>query len=99
MIDDELSRAVAAYIRGAGLAWPHRSLDAVAGATDADAAARLGPHLKQLADETVYWPVDWNHHDWGSAIELVRRELVERHPELSSEAVEALVWDFSYAHW
>lgn len=25
--------------------------------------------------------------------------LAERHPELSSEAVEALVWDFSYAHW
>ena len=65
----------------------------------ADAAERLGPHLKRLADETVYWPVDWNRHDLGSAMEVVRRGLAERHPELSSAAVEALVWDFSYAHW
>ena len=99
MIDDELSRAVVAYIRGAGLAWPHRSLDAVAGVMDADAAERLGPHLKRLADEAVYWPVDWNRHDLRSAMEVVRSGLAERHPELSSEAVEALVWDFSYANW
>jgi hypothetical protein len=55
----------------------------------------------------VYWPVDWNRHDLLptmerdllSAMEVVRSGLAERHPELSSEAVEALVWDFSYAHW
>ena len=99
VIDDELSGAVVAYIRGAGLAWPHRSLDAVAGAMGADAAERLGPHLKRLADEAVYWPVDWNRHDLLLAMEVVRGGLAERHPELSSEAVEALVWDFSYAHW
>jgi hypothetical protein len=32
-------------------------------------------------------------------MKVVRDGLAERHPELSSEAVEALVWDFSYAHW
>jgi len=99
VIDDELSRAVVAYIRGAGLAWPHRSLDAVAGAMGADAAERQGPHLKRLADEAVYWPVDWDRHDGLSAMDVVRGGLAERHPELSSEAVGALVWDFSYAHW
>jgi hypothetical protein len=31
VIDDELSRAVVAYLRGAGLAWPRQSLEAVAG--------------------------------------------------------------------
>jgi hypothetical protein len=98
VIDDEQSRAVVAYIRGAGLAWPHRSLDAVAGAMGADIAERLGPQLKRLADEAVYWPVDWNRHDLLSAMEVVRSGLAERHPKLSSEAVDALVWDFSYAH-
>lgn len=98
VIDDELSRAVVAYLRGTGLAWPHRSLDAVAKAMDADAAERLGPHLKVLADEAVYWPVDWNHHDLLSAMDVVRSGLTGHHSELSSEAVEALVWDFSYAH-
>jgi hypothetical protein len=99
VIDDQMSRAVVAYIRGAGLAWPHQSLEAVATAMGADGAERLGPHLKRLADEAVYWPVDWNRHDLQSAMEVVRSGLSERHPELSREAVEALVWDFGYAHW
>ena len=98
MIDDELSRAVVAYLRGAGLAWPHRSLDAVAGAVGADTAERLGPQLKRLADETLYWPVDGDRHDLLSAMEVVRGGFTERHPELSREAVEALVWEFSYVY-
>jgi hypothetical protein len=106
VIDDQLSRAVVAYIRGAGLAWPHRSLEAVATSMGADTAGRLGPQLQQLADEAVYWPIDWNRldpqaameDDLHAAMEVVRTGLAERHPELSSEAVEALVWDFGYAH-
>lgn len=98
VIDDELSQAVVAYIRGAGKAWPHQSLGAVAEAMDANAAERLGPRLKGLADETLSWPVDWNRHDLLSAMEVVRGGLAERHPELSSAAVEALVWGFSYAY-
>jgi len=90
---------VVAYIRGAGLAWPHRSLEAVAEAMGADAAERLRQCLNGLADESVYWPVDWDGHDLRSAMEVVRRGLTDAHPELSAEAVDALVWDFSYAHW
>ena len=98
VIDDELSRAVVAYLRGAGLAWPRRSLDAVAEAMGSDVAERLGPRLERLADEILYWPVDWDRHDLLSAMDVVRRGLAERHPELSSEAVEALVWEFSYVY-
>ena len=98
MIDDELSRAVVAYLRGAGLAWPRQSLEAVAGAMGADTAQRLEPRLKRLADETLHWPVDWDRHDLLSAMDVVRDGLTERHPELSSEAVEALVWEFSYTY-
>jgi hypothetical protein len=99
VIDDELSRAMVAYIRGAGLAWPHRSLEAVAEAVGADAARRWRQRLSELADESVYWPVDWDGHDLPSAMEVVRRGLTDAHPELSAEAVDALVWDFSYAYW
>lgn len=98
MIDDELSRAVVAYFRGAGLAWPHRSLEAVAEAMGADTADRLRPRLERLAGETLHWPVDWDRHDLLSAMDVVRGGLAERHPELSSEAVETLVWEFSYAY-
>jgi hypothetical protein len=65
----------------------------------ADAAERLGPHLKRLADEAVYWPVGWDRYDLLSAMDMVRGGLAERHLELSGEAVETLVWDFGYAHW
>jgi hypothetical protein len=41
VVDAELSQAVVAYIRGAGLLYPHDDLDAVARALGADAAARL----------------------------------------------------------
>lgn len=64
----------------------------------ADVAQRLRQRLKGLADESVYWPVDWDCHNLVSAIDVVRRGLTEAHPELSDEAVDALVWDFSYAH-
>jgi hypothetical protein len=59
VIDDELSRAVVAYIRGAALAWPHRSVGAVADAMGAVAAKRWGQRLNALADKSVYWPIDW----------------------------------------
>jgi hypothetical protein len=98
VIDDELSRAVVAYFRGAGLAWPHRSLEAVAEAMGADTAERLRPRLERLAGETLRWPVDWDRHDLLSAMDVVRGGLAERHPELSSEAVETLVWEFSYVY-
>ena len=98
MIDDELSRAVVAYFRGAGLAWPRQSLEAVAEAIGADPAERLRPRLERLAGETLHWPVDWDRHDLLSAMDVVRGGLAERHPELSSEAVETLVWNFSYVY-
>ena len=98
MIDDELSRAVVAYFRGAGLAWPHQSLEAVAEAMGADTAERLRPRLERLAGETLHWPVDRDLHDLLSAMDVVRGGLAGRHPELSREAVEALVWEFSYAY-
>ena len=52
----------------------------------------------RLADETLYWPVDWDRYDLLSAMDVVRGGLAECHHELSGEAVEALVWEFSYVH-
>jgi hypothetical protein len=98
VIDDELSRAVVAYLRGAGLAWPHRSLEAVSEVMGADAAERLRPTLERLADETLYWPVDRGRHDRVPDVEEVRSGMMERHPELSGGALEALIWEFSYVY-
>jgi hypothetical protein len=89
---------VVAYIRGAGLPHPHADLDAVVRILGGGAAERLGPLLKQLVAEAVSWPVDWSLHDLGSASRLVEEGMAGRHPELSSEAIAALAWEFSYSN-
>ena len=99
MVDEELSRAVVAYIRGADLPYPHADLNAVARVLGAAAAARLRPRLDQLIAETVGWPVDWSRHDLQSATQLVQDGMADRHPELSGEATAALAWEFGYSHF
>ena len=99
MVDAELSRAVVAYIRGAGRSYPHDDLDAVARILGTDAAERLRTCLEQLVAETVYWPVEWDQHDLDSASRLVQDGMARRHPELSGEAIAALMWEFDYSHF
>jgi hypothetical protein len=100
MVDKELSRAVVVYLRGKGLAWPSASPEAVAKELGAEAADRLMPRLRQLADEAVYWPVDWQNHidDLGSAARVVEDEISAAHPELDQDAVRALGWQFSFCN-
>jgi hypothetical protein len=100
MVDKELSRAVVVYLRGKGLAWPSASPEAVAKELGAEAADRLMPRLRQLADEAVYWPVDWQNHidDLGSATRVVEDEISAAHPELDQDAVRALGWQFSFCN-
>jgi hypothetical protein len=99
VVDVELSRAVVAYIRGSGLPYPHDDLDAVARILGTFGAERLQPRLDKLASEAVYWRVDWGSHDLDSASGLVHDALASRHPELSGEAIEALMWEFDYCHF
>jgi hypothetical protein len=99
VVDAELSGAVVAYIRGAGLPYPHDDLDAVARILGTDAAARLRPLLQQLVAEAVYWPVDWDLHDLDSASRLVQDGMASRHPELSDEAMAAIMWEFGYSYF
>lgn len=100
VVDAELSRAVVVYLRGSGLAWPHQSPEAVVSEFGTEAAERLMPRLRQLANAAVYWPVDWQQHDddLASATRVVEREISAAHPELDQNAVSALGWQFSYCN-
>lgn len=98
MVDEELSRAVVAYIRGSGRAWPSASPEAVVKAFGTEAAERLMPRLGQVAREAVYWPVDWQAHDLVSATRAVEEAIAVAHPELDQDAVSALGWYFSYCN-
>ena len=63
MVDEQLSRAVVAYLLGGRYVRPGESPDAVADALGAEAAEHLVPRLRELAREAVYWPVDWQGND------------------------------------
>jgi hypothetical protein len=76
--------------------WPTSGARACLGT---DAAARLRPLLQQLVAEAVYWPVDWDLHDLDSASRLVQDGMASRHPELSDEAMAAIMWEFGYSHF
>jgi hypothetical protein len=100
VVDRELSRAVVVYLRGSGLAWPSASPEAVAAELGAEAAERLMPRLRQLANEAVYWPVDWQNHidDLGGAMRVVEDEISAAYPELDQDAISALGWQFAFCN-
>jgi hypothetical protein len=55
MVDEQLSRAVVAYLLGGRYVRPGESPDAVAGALGAEAAEHLVPRLRELAREAACW--------------------------------------------
>lgn len=98
-MDEELSRAVVVFLRGSGLPWPRSSPEVVAREMGPDIAERLMPRLRQLTDEAVSWPVDWQEHpDLVTAMSVVQAAITAAHPELNHDAVSALVWMFSYCN-
>ena len=98
MVDEQLSRAVVAYLLGGRYVRPGESPDAVAAALGAEAAEHLVPRLRELAREAACWPVNWQGNDDVSAMRVVEREIAGAHPELSAEAVRALSLYFSFCN-
>jgi hypothetical protein len=100
MVDEQLSRAVVAYLMGGRYVRSSETPDAVVGVLGAEAAEQLMPRLRELAREAVYWPVDWQEvdDDGVSAMRLAEREIGAAHPELSADAVSALSRYFSFCN-
>ena len=73
MVDEQLSRAVVAYLLGGRYVRPAESPDAVAGALGAEAAEHLLPRLRELAREAACWPVNWQENDDVSAMPAPQR--------------------------
>lgn len=98
MVDEQLSRAMVAYLLGGRHVRPGESPEAVVEALGAEAAEHLVPRLRELAREAVAWPVNWQGNDEASAMRVVEREISEAHPELNAEAVRALSLYFSFCN-
>src|ERR1700721_2291004 len=98
MVDEQLSRAVVAYLLGGRYVRPRETPDAVADALGAEAAEHLVPQLRELAREAACWPVNWQEDDDVSAMRVAERGIAGAHPELSAEAVRALSLYFSFCN-
>lgn len=68
----------------------------------AEFGASEGPRLARTAmaivDEAFAVPIDWAAHTLQSATEKVGTQLRARHPELSDEAISAILWEYSYSN-
>lgn len=95
MIDEELSRAILAYDQKGESSYPRADRAAVRREFGARADDLL-TRVQELTDEINAVPVDWRVDSQDDAIARVRRLLLRTHPELSNEAIEALVWDYSF---
>lgn len=94
--DEEVSRAVLAYLQKGISSWPRTELEAakaVATTTDPD---QLAARAAALREECLAIPVDWEDLTLTQGGDLARAEMERRHPELSAAALDALRWAFTY---
>src|SRR5262245_60349874 len=98
MRDETLSRAVTIYIWGDhSLPWPDNRPAFVADHLGHD-AAQLLQQVEALIAEIHQDPRQWFAADVAIMAARVSIAINDRHPELTDEAVEALVAHFTYAY-
>jgi hypothetical protein len=96
LVDPDLSAAVTTYIWPGTTSFPMASTGAVVDGFGSDAAVEPVPLIKSLQEEL--WQFEWFHGESiTDAAARVGAGLAVAHPELSTEAVDALVnsWAFN----
>lgn len=94
--DDELSAAVIAYLQRGRAASPRADAPAAAAVARERDPAALVSAVDALVEESVAVPVEWSTLTLGEAGRAVAAEMGKRHPELSTEALDALAWNFTF---
>ena len=97
-VDAELSAGALAYVSRGRSRFPKEDPDAVRAIAAQRSPEALLAAVEALLAEMDAIPVDWATLGLQDASHRVRDVMRERHPELSAEAVSALVWYFSYVN-
>jgi hypothetical protein len=93
---DEVSLAVVLYT-GQGVApYPARSEDRIAARLGADAAARLGPIVRQLDDEFYESDARFVAADVADMHALASAQFRQKYPLLSPAAADAFAWCYTW---
>jgi hypothetical protein len=97
MTDSELSRGVIAYLQRGQAASPRADRAAVLATATTTPPEELLQRVEAVVAESLSVAVDWDTLSLGDAGRLAAHETVQRHPDLSDEAAEALAWNFTFA--
>jgi hypothetical protein len=95
--DREFSKAVVAYYSVGKSSYPKADPEAVAAALKRSDPFEVLDRIRALENEMFSIEVDWTTLGWQGGCDLVQATMRDHHPELTSKALEALDWQFSYS--
>lgn len=94
-VDQTLSSAVLVYLSVGRKPWPSRDAEGVETAFG-DAALDLVPRIKAIEEEVYAKDPEWAAVSFDEAVSGVEAMLRETHPELTDQALMALVNAFAF---
>jgi hypothetical protein len=90
------SEALALYL-GEGLSpYPKRDPARLTERFGESEGLDLVAYAERVLDELYAVKPDWDSEDLAAATDRAVRGVIERHPELSTEAIDALRWSYSW---
>lgn len=95
-VDVRKSRAVVLFLGWRSSPVPLRDSQRLVDEYGASDGAVLERYVNEVIDELHSLEVDWSVDTLTSAAAKAVRLVSDRHPELSSDALEALQWKFTY---
>ena len=97
--EDDWGRLADAIVAWSGkdrFAWPRRDETLVVQRFGTEVAAELMPWVHQLANDFFASDVDPAAQDLAAMGESAAAQFRRKHPELRSDAVEALAWCYTF---
>lgn len=95
-MSDDLSQALTLYLGWETASTPVQDVEAIHEKFGDPRASQLETEVRSLIAEMGRIPVDWPTETLDSAGRIVRSEMQLRHPKLSSSALDALTWKFTW---
>jgi hypothetical protein len=91
-----LSQAIVVWSGAGDTAWPARDAERLAAEYGRDAVVELLPQIEQIVDDFYSSGAAQRAPDLATAGALAAAEFRQRHPYLSSDAVDALAWCYTF---
>lgn len=100
MTDDGFSRALVLYLGYGRRPSPHADPDALGSPAGYDTTGMVSRIQTRLTDLHTAYSYTWNDHlELDEVAALLTTDLTTRYPDLTDEAIAALVWTWTFEAW